>query len=139
MNDSERHYFNDIKDHIISHSFGIEWATELSKYISAVPWENWDACKWLSWLPERPVHYWFIVSIWTLFSLTNIVFKNDQMPDGGRVRHSLYYIYIEEVLSSVLSQGHLLLNKSRLVFISSTQFTPIPEADIFNILYYFEP
>jgi hypothetical protein len=61
------------------------------------------------------------------------------MPDGGRVRHSLYYIYIEEVLSSVLSQGHLLLNKSRLVFISSTQFTPIPEADIFNILYYFEP
>lgn len=50
------------------------------------------------------------------------------MPDGGRARHSLYYIYIEEVLSSVLSQGHLLLDISRLVFISSTQFTPIPEA-----------
>ena len=33
------------------------------------------------------------------------------MPDGGRVRHSLYYIYIEEVLSSVLSQGTYFLIK----------------------------
>jgi len=52
----------------------------LSKYLSVVPCDSW------------------------MFVSGYLLSASDQASDGGRVIRSLYYIYIEDVLSSLSSQ-----------------------------------